>query len=190
MSEQELKKATVDLDKMQQSPLIYGDTDYSEAEETEEDFDESKIFWMGTNADMSDTPQEQLENKLAIQEQVKKGILDEFGLPTGFTYDELGIPKDKQEEINAARAARKQQVQTIPGRMQSLPQHMNRPNQTVQDKKTYRSKFERKMDRERLREEARKQEKLARANRVIQQHALQKPLESPVVPQNTPFQIK
>jgi hypothetical protein len=159
----------VQIDKMKESPFVWGDSDFSEVEEG--DIDETKIFWMGTNANLADTPQEQLENRLAIQEQVKHGILDEFGLPTGFSYDELGIPKEKQDEINAAKAARRQQA--IQGRQQSIPQHVNMPGRQAGppvEKKIYRNKFERKMDREKMREEAKRQEKLARANQQIRQH--------------------
>jgi len=155
------------LDKMQESPLVWGDSDFTEIEET--DIDETKIFWMGTKASMEDTPQEKLEQRLAIQDQVKKGILDEFGLPIGFTYDELGIPKEKQEEINAARAARQQQrVQTLAGQ----PPVQSNSN-TPPVRKEYRNKYERKMDRDKTREEAKRQEKLARANRQIQRHQSQ-----------------
>jgi hypothetical protein len=160
----------VQTDKMKESPRVWGDTDFSEVEGS--DIDETKIFWMGTNANLADTPQEQLENRLAIQEQVNRGILDEFGLPIGFSYDELGIPKEKQDEINAARAARRQQ--TIHGRAQSIPQHVNLPGRTTgsgqPEVKKYRSKMERKMNREKMREEAKRQEKLARANQQIRQH--------------------
>jgi hypothetical protein len=156
--------AGIQIDKMMESPRVWGDTDFTEVEEKE--LDETKIFWMGTKATMEDTPQEKLEQRLAIQEQVKNGILDEFGLPVGFSYDELGIPKEKQEEIKAVRAARQQQ--RVGG--QPAPQ-----SNTPAVKKEYRSKFERKMDRDKMREEAKKQEKLARANRQIQQHQAAKP---------------
>ena len=157
--------AGIQIDKMMESPRVWGDTDFTEVEEKE--LDETKIFWMGTKATMEDTPQEKLEQRLAIQEQVKNGILDEFGLPVGFSYDELGIPKEKQEEIKAARAARQQQqLQAMNGGI---------PVQPPAVKKEYRSKFERKMDREKMRDEAKRQEKLARANRQIQQHQAAQP---------------
>lgn len=152
------------LDKMQESPVVWGDTDFSDLEE--KDIDETKIFWMGTKASMTDTPQEELEKRLAIQDQVKKGILDEYGLPVGFTYDELGIPKEKQEEIKAARSARAQQQAHATGGRVS-PQVVSN---TPPVKKEYKNKYERKMDRDKMREEAKRQEKLARANRQIQQH--------------------
>ena len=164
---------SVDVNKMKESPHIWGDSDFLETEDI--DFDESKIFWMGTNANLSETPQEQLENKLAIQDQVKKGIIDEFGLPIGFTYDELGIPKDKQEEIKAAKAARQQQ------QMAAVLQHtpvktVNRPyTNTPPVKKEYRSKYERKADREKMREEAKRQEKIDKANRLIHHHQKRNP---------------
>jgi hypothetical protein len=155
------------IDKMKESPHVWGDSNFSEIEEI--DVDESKFFWMGTNANMTDTPQEQLENKLAIQQQIKNGILDEYGLPTGFTYDELGIPKEKQEEITASRNARQQQLGNT---NISLPKSMNRYDTNVQqnEKKNYLSKFDRKLDREKTRIEQKKQEKLARANWLITQH--------------------
>jgi hypothetical protein len=157
------------LDKMQESPRVWGDTDFTEVDET--DIDETKIFWMGTKASMEDTPQEKLEQRLAIQDQVRKGILDEYGLPVGFTYDELGIPKEKQDEIKAARAARQQQrVQAMTGQ---APVQSN--SNTPPVKKEYRNKFERKMDREKMREEMKRQEKLARANRQIQHHQAAQP---------------
>jgi hypothetical protein len=157
--------AGIQIDKMQESPQVWGNTDFTEVEEKE--LDETKIFWMGTKATMEDTPQEKLEQRLAIQEQVRNGILDEYGLPVGFSYDELGIPKEKQEEIKAARAARQQQrVQSAVGQVA-----LNTP----QVKKEYRNKYERKMDRDKMRDEAKRQEKLARANRQIQHHQAAQP---------------
>jgi hypothetical protein len=143
----------VNLDKMKQSPIIYGNTDYSEVDDVE--IDETKIFWMGTNANLSDTPQEQLENRLAIKQQYERGILDEFGLPTGFTWDELNIPKEKQEEMLRLKKER-----------------MGIPQQHVakEEKKVYKNKFERKKDRETLRREEKMREKLDRANKIIAAH--------------------
>ena len=172
-------QTSIQIDKMQESPHIWGDTVFLETEDI--DIDETKIFWMGTNANLSDTPQEQLENKLAIQEQIRKGILDEFGLPTGFTYDELGIPKEKQDEIKAAKANRQKQIANNKPQLRqsvSQQQHDNAPTQ----RKVYNNKFERKMDRMKMREEAKKQEKLNRANEFIRQHQL---LKAQIIPGTT-----
>jgi hypothetical protein len=156
------QRSVIQVDKMKESPHIWGDSNFNEIEDV--DIDETKIFWMGTNASLTDTPQEQLENKLAIQEQVKNGILDEFGLPTGFTYDELGIPIEKQNEIKAMRDARNGRI------AQSIPQSQNK---VIEQKRSYNNKFERKLDRERLREEQKKREKLEKANRLIHHHQTQ-----------------
>jgi hypothetical protein len=159
---------SIEIDKMKESPHINGDTDYNEIDEI--DIDETKIFWMGTNANLSDTPQEQLESKIAIQEQVRNGVLDEYGLPTGFTYDELGLPKEKQDEIANARRLRSQQIQPTNSQQINVP----KSNNTPEIRKKYNNKFERKIDRERMREEEKKREKLERANRLIHSHQISK----------------
>lgn len=105
----EVMNPALNLEAIKVSPYVYGDTDFNEINEIE--IDETKIYWLGTNTGQEDTPQEKLENRMAIQEQVNKGIIDEFGIPTGFTYDELGIGKDQQEQIKAAKAARHAQIQ-------------------------------------------------------------------------------
>jgi hypothetical protein len=158
----------IQIDKMKESPHVRGDTDYRNVEET--DIDETKIFWMGTNANLADTPQEQLENKLAIQEQIRKGILDEAGIPTGFTYDELGIPKHVQEQLIAQKAARKAGGVQKPG-MPGAPQQIH--SNTPEPKKVYKNKYERQRERQLDREAQKRAEKLAKANRLIQLHQQQ-----------------
>jgi hypothetical protein len=143
---QVIQRVDTQLDKMTGSPHIWGDSDFNDLVDV--DVDESKIYWMGTNANLVDTPQEELEKKLAIQHQIKTGILDAAGIPVGFTYDELGVPKEMQDQLKAMK------VQS------PLPPAINPP------KRTYSSKWERKADRERLRNE----DKLARANKLILSH--------------------
>ena len=99
---QPVQNPGVNLEAIKVSPLVYGDTDFNEVDDIE--IDETKISWLGTNIGQEDTPQEKLENRLAIQEQIRMGIIDELGIPNGFTYDELGIPKEQQEQIKAAKA--------------------------------------------------------------------------------------
>lgn len=137
------------------TPYVVGLTDYNIIEE--EDIDTTKISWLGTKASLTDTPQEQLETRLATLEQVKLGILDQLGLPTGFTYDELGISKDMQEQIKAKKAA------------------MASANGTpvVQEKPTFNNKYERKAwrEQERIRQkDAEKKSRLAAANNKIASH--------------------
>lgn len=157
--QQVLQQTALQLDKMRESPHVWGDSDFLELTE-DETFDESKIFWMGTNANLEDTPQEQLENKLAIKEQIQKGILDESGIPTGFTYDELGIPKEVQEQLKAAKAQRQAQGQRqVPPPARSVPQYQNPPA------RKFANKWEKKAVRERE-----KMEKLFKANKAISEH--------------------
>lgn len=153
-----LQQTALQLDKMKESPHVWGDSNFSEVEES--DIDESKIFWMGTNANLEDTPQEQLENKMAIKEQVQKGILDEMGIPTGFTYDELGIPKDVQNQLQATKAQRQAAANGAkPAPPPSVPQYQNPPE------RKFANKWEKKAVRERE-----KMEKLMKANKAIAEH--------------------
>jgi hypothetical protein len=153
-----LQQTALQVDKMKESPHVWGDSDFSEIEES--DIDESKIFWMGTNANLEDTPQEQLESKMAIREQVQKGILDEMGIPTGFTYDELGIPKEVQDQLRANKAQRAAGAAAQQPQPQSIPQYQNAP-----PPRKFANKWEKKAVRERE-----KMEKLFRANKAIADH--------------------
>jgi hypothetical protein len=162
------------IDKMKESPHVWGDSDFKNV--NDEDIDETKIFWMGTNANLADTPQEQLENRLAIQEQIRKGILDEAGIPTGFTYDELGIPKHMQEQIAAQKAARKAGGAPPVVHQGQLPIAVRpQASNTPEPRKIYKSKWERKLSRQQERDAQKRAEKLAKANKIIQMHQQQKP---------------
>ncbi len=115
--------------------FVYGDTDYNLKESDEEDFDPSLLLFVAHQMKLSDTHQEQLENKLAIKEQVAAGVIDEFGVPNGFTYEELGIPKEVQEQHKLAKAHLANQKRAAQG-LAPLPNvTQNRPYQAPQPPK-------------------------------------------------------
>lgn len=147
----------IDLEKMRKSPNVSGEVNYENVED--DDIDVNDIFWLGTNINLVDTPQEQLETRLAIQHQIKNGVIDEFGLPIGFTYQELGLSKEQIDQINQKKKERQQKSMPI--------------SETVHVKPEYKTSWDRKRDRAKNREEQKKQEKLAKANQQIRNLELQ-----------------
>jgi hypothetical protein len=63
----------------------------------------------------------------------------------------------------------------VPQVKQSIPQYQN----PAEPRKVYRNKFERKIDRQKMRDEAKRQEKLARANEQIRRHQIAVPPGNP-----------
>lgn len=152
-----------DLSKFVQR-FVYADTDYNLKESDEEDFDASSLRFVAHQMQLSDTHQEQLEKRLATKEQIDAGVIDEFGMPLGFTYDELGIPKEVQEQHRLAKehlANQKRAQQGLaPLHAAPKPQAPQPPKLTGLAKQAARS-YNRDQD---------KAKRLADANAKIRQH--------------------
>jgi hypothetical protein len=138
-------------------PVVATYTDYTLSEELEQDINTTDISWIGINAALREEPQEELEKRLAIQEQIQLGVIDELGIPTGFSLAELGVPIEQWEAIEAKRREissmkqGRQQVQVAPPKIQ------------------YNNKLERAALRERAREDEKKK-RLHAANAKINNH--------------------
>jgi hypothetical protein len=78
-------------------------TDYTLLEENEPEA-LPPFQWFFTTTKLDVTPQETLEQKTAMQEQVRLSVIDELGLPVGFTLKELNIPESEWEKIENKRA--------------------------------------------------------------------------------------
>lgn len=76
--------------------FIRSDTDY---EAVEEPFDTKTLTWYTVKANLTETKQEIDERIQATKEQIRRGIIQPNGLPTGINPAMVGAPSQKQSQL-------------------------------------------------------------------------------------------